>query len=136
VRRVEESAHEVQLSSGWYPNFYNTNSNSRAVLAIDAGTRAVLQFAGTAVRWIGRRDRWSGIARVYVDDVLKAEIDSYSDIGQAQSVLFSIQGLAAGSHKLTVEVTGRRNPAAASAWIWIDAFDISVGPIRASRNLR
>src|SRR2546426_7513202 len=31
-----------------------------------------IHFPGTALKWIGRRDAWSGIANVYIDGVLKA----------------------------------------------------------------
>jgi hypothetical protein len=126
--RIEENGPALELSPGWFTNAGATNSGSRAVLAIDAGTRATLQFTGTAVRWIGLRDQWSGIARVFVDGVLKGEVDSYSAVEETQRVLFSLDGLSAGNHTLTVEVTGRRNPAAVSSWIWIDAFDVSGAP--------
>jgi len=40
-----------------------------------------------------------------VDGVLKAQVDAYSATDQAQSALYTITGLASGSHTLTIEVT-------------------------------
>ena len=77
------------------------------------------------MKWIGYKDPWSGIANVYVDGTLKTQVDSYSASGQAQQVLYTITGLNPGSHTLVIEVTGRKNTSAQSAWIWVDAFDFA-----------
>ncbi len=90
-------------------------------LALSKGARAT----GTAVKWIGYKDPWSGIANVYVDGTLKTQVDSYSASGQAQQVLYTITGLNPGSHTLVIEVTGRKNTSAQYAWIWVDAFDFA-----------
>jgi hypothetical protein len=94
-----------------------------AALAIDAGSRATFTFTGTAVKWIGYRDASSGIANVYIDGTLKAQIDTYSATDQAQAVDYSITGLNSGTHTVTIEVAGTKNPSAQSAWVWVDAFD-------------
>ena len=39
------------------------------------------------------------------------------------NVTFEITELTAGSHTITVETTGRKNAAAKSAWVWVDAFE-------------
>ena len=40
-------------------------SGGDAVLSMDAGARATFTFTGSEIRWIGTRDEWSGIARVF-----------------------------------------------------------------------
>jgi hypothetical protein len=89
------------------------------------GARATLHFQGTTVRWIGFRAPWAGIARVYVDDVFITELDLYATTDQPQSVVFSRTGLASGPHTLTVESTGRKNPAAVDYAVVVDAFDVA-----------
>jgi hypothetical protein len=121
--RVEETDPSVQLGSGWYRNSNDAHSGSSAVLALDAGTRATFTFNGTAVRWIGMKDAWSGIATVTLDGVSKGEVDTYGTSG-AQQVLYSIEGLASGTHTLVIEATGRHGSSSASSWVWIDAFGI------------
>ena len=66
-------------------------------------------FTGTAVQWIGPKNTNGGIADVYLDGSLAATVDTYSPAGKEfQQVLFSQTGLTAGSHTLTIMVTGTR----------------------------
>src|SRR5205823_6511860 len=80
----------VTYTGTWYTNSGSFNSGGSSVLAIDKGSRATFTFTGTALKWIGYRDQWSGIANVYVDGVLKAQVDTYSATGQAQAVNYTI----------------------------------------------
>ena len=121
--RVEQNNSAVAYTGTWYGNGMSVHSGGTAVLALDQGSRASFAFNGTAAKWIGYMDPWSGIANVYVDGVLKAQVDMYSSSAQARAVLFTITGLTSGSHTLTIEVSGSKNAAAQSAWIWVDAFE-------------
>jgi len=121
--RVEQNSSQVAYSGQWYSINSAAFSGGSAVQAIDAGSRATFTFTGTAARWIGYKDQWSGIAKVFVDGVLNAQVDTYSVANQKQVILFTTPTLASGTHTLTIEVTGTRNPAASSNWIWIDAFE-------------
>lgn len=124
--RIEQNAQSVVLSSGsWMTNTTAQSSGGSAVLAMDRNARATVTFSGTAVKWIGYRDEWSGKARVYVDGVLKATVDTYASPSQAQAVLYSATGLTSGVHTLTIEVMGRRSAASRGNWIWVDAFEIA-----------
>ena len=49
----------------------------------------------------------------------------YSASAQRQVTVYSVNNLLPGPHHLTIQVTGRQNPAAGSGWIWIDAFEVS-----------
>jgi hypothetical protein len=68
----------------------------------------------------------TGIARVYIDGVLAEEIDTFAapPIEGYQRTMFEASGLAPGTHTLTLEATGRKNPAATSAYVVLDAFDV------------
>ena len=92
---------------------------------MDPGFRITINFKGTGVSWIGYRDEWSGVARVYVDDEAKTTVDSYQSPSVARALLYSIGGLPPGPHSLTIEVTGTRNSSAKAAWVWVDAFDVA-----------
>jgi hypothetical protein len=121
--RVEQSNSALTATGTWYSNSGSFNSGGSAILAIDKGTRATFTFTGTAVRWIGYKDPWSGIANVYVDGALQTQVDTYSASTQAQAVNYTVTGLNSGAHTITVEVTGTKNTAAQSYWVWVDAFD-------------
>lgn len=125
--RIEETAPEITYSGAWFPNGLAAHSGGGAALATDKGSRAALRFDGTGVRWIGYRDEWSGIARVYLDGKFVKSVDTYASPAEAQQTLFSIQGLAAGTHTLEVRVTGRQSAKSDGAWIWVDAFDVLGG---------
>ena len=129
VVRYEQNNPAVQLTGNWYPNSGAFNSGGSAVLAMDQGSQARFTFTGTGVQWIGFRDAWSGIAQVYVDGVLEGLIDTYSAEQQAQAVVYSISGLSNASHSLTIVVTGTRNANSGGAWVWVDAFDVSIPPV-------
>jgi hypothetical protein len=51
-------------------------------------------------------------------------VDTYSSPHAARKRLFSIAGLHAGPHTLTLEVAQARNPASGGDWVWVDAFDV------------
>jgi Beta-propeller repeat len=121
--RVEQDSGAVQKTGQWFTNVNGTHSGGTAILALDAGTQVRFTFTGTAVRWIGLKDNWAGIAKVFIDGVLQGEIDTYATATQVKTVLFETTGLTAGSHAIAVETTGRKNAAAKSAWVWVDAFE-------------
>ena len=125
VVRYEQNSPAVQYAGTWYPNSGVFNSGGSATLAMNAGSLAKFTFTGTGVTWIAYRDQWSGIAKVYLDGVLKATIDTYSANAQAQVAEYSVSGLSDAAHKLTIVVTGQRDSQSGGAWVWVDAFDVT-----------
>src|SRR5262249_12718035 len=85
------------------------HSGGSAKLAMDQGSRATFSFSGTGVTWVGFRDPWAGIARVFVDGALQQTVDTYAAAQAAQQVLYSQQGLTRGAHTLAIEVTQSRS---------------------------
>jgi hypothetical protein len=98
-------------------------SNQTAAIAGNAGARATFSFVGTSVSWIGRRGAQGGIARVLLDGAIHAEVDTYSPT-ELQAVVFTITGLAAARHTVTIEATGLKNPAATNSLVVVDAMDV------------
>jgi hypothetical protein len=119
--RVEQNNPAIAYSGDWFTNTNPNHSGGSATLTLS--NSATFTFSGTAVRWIGLADIWSGLANVYIDGVLKATVDTYSTVTRYQVIQYTITGLAPGTHTLTISATGRQNSAAASAWIWIDALE-------------
>ncbi|MBI4638162.1 MAG: hypothetical protein HY727_17640 [Candidatus Rokubacteria bacterium] len=128
VTRLEQDDAGVGLGCPvdvtWYTNSVPLHSGGGAALATNPGCRATFSFTGTAVSWIGYRDQWSGFAQVYVDGTFRVEVDTYAPFGDAQARIVTLSGLAPGPHTLTIEVTGRHNPASGGAWVWVDAFEV------------
>ena len=117
--RYEQDNAAVQYSGSWYPNGGAFNSGGSAVLAMDSGSQANFTFTGTAVKWIGYSDPWSGIAQVNLDGAAIATIDTYSANQQAQAVEYTMSNLRSGTHTLTVAATGQHSTASSGAWVWV-----------------
>jgi hypothetical protein len=126
----------VKLTGTWYPNSGAFNLGGSATLAMDQGSQATFTFTGTGVQWIGYRDAWSGIAQVYLDGAPKGTIDTYSAAEQAQAVIYSSGRLKNTSHTLTIVVTGTHDANSAGAWVWVNAFDVSIPSTIAKRSSR
>ena len=123
VKRTQQGDPSVALSGAWETNLLDAHSGHSAARSMQPGAKAVLHFTGTAVSWIGYRDPWSGIARVSIDGAARADIDTYAAVPAAQAVVYTLTGLPAGDHTLTLEVTGARHPLSLGEWVWVDAFD-------------
>ncbi len=121
----QQDSSAVTYSGTWYPNSGAFNSGGSATMAMDAGSQAKLTFTGTAVKWVGFSDPWSGIAQVYVDGTLVTTIDTYAATQAAQATQYSISGLSNGAHTLTIAATGNHNAQSGGSWVWVDAFDVT-----------
>ncbi|MBI2566983.1 MAG: PKD domain-containing protein [Candidatus Schekmanbacteria bacterium] len=122
---VEQSDAAVAVAGQWFASTSAALSGGDAFLAMDRGAAATITFTGTAIDWIGYRDAWSGIAKVYVDGVALDRVDLYASTTAAQATIYSVSGLPAGTHTFTVEASGRRNKKSGGAWIWVDAFKVT-----------
>ena len=109
ITRSEQTDSAIAYTGAWFDNSLNVHSGGAARLSMESGARAIFSFNGTGASWISYRDQWSGFAKVYVDGVLKQEIDTYASPAAAQYKMYSIAGLNDGAHTLTIEVEGRKN---------------------------
>jgi hypothetical protein len=125
--RIEENNAAVTFAGSWSTNSNSSHSGGSAKLSMDSGSSAKLTFNGTAVSFILFTDQWSGIASISVDGTAKGEVDTYANPAKAQSKLYTISGLADGSHTVTIGPTGRKNASSSGLWIWVDAFDVTTG---------
>jgi hypothetical protein len=122
--RSEQNNPALTYTGSWLVHASAAHSGGSALLAIDKGSRVTVTFDGSGISWNSYLDEWSGIARVYVDGLLSATVDTYRSPAQAQAAVYAINGLGPGTHTLTVEVTGTRNPTSGGSWIWVDSFDV------------
>src|SRR5438067_2355366 len=104
--RIEQNDAAMTYTGHWYANNSTALSRGTAALATDAGSRASLSFTGSGVAWITYQDQWSGVARVYIDGNLKTTIDNYASPSRAGVEAYSIGGLGAGTHTISIEATG------------------------------
>src|SRR2546428_1324105 len=81
-------------------------------------------LSGTSVSWIGYRGPVAGIAHVFLDGVLVADVDTYSPVEEIQGVVYAASGLTNAAHTLTIEVTGLKNASSVYTTIIVDAFEV------------
>lgn len=123
-RRVEENDPSVSYTGTWLSQSRSDLSGGTVVESSEAGATSSLTFSSAGVKWIGFKGPWAGIGEVYLDGTLKATVDTYAPIEQAQVVLYSVSGLPAGSHTIRIRVTGTWSSSSSSAWVVVDAFDV------------
>ena len=125
--RRQETDPAIIYTAGWLQgNRDHPYSEGTAALSTVPGDQAAFTFTGTSVSWIGYRGPQAGIARVILDgNVVADSLDMYAPKDASQNTVFTLPGLAAGSHTLTIEVTGSKNAASTGAAIVVDAFDVT-----------
>jgi hypothetical protein len=123
--RIEENHAALLFTGRWYSNTSPVHNEGRAALAMDPTSSVTVGFDGTGISWVGYRDEWSGMARVFIDGVLKTTIDAYLSPPKSRMTLYTINNLPAGAHTLRIEATGTRNESSRGSWIWVDSFDIT-----------
>ncbi len=121
--RFEETHSSIAYLEYWEVTVSRAWSERTAVYTWVAGAHATFAFTGTSVRWIGYRGPLGGIGRVYLDGNFVAQIDTYAVDDDAQAIIYEARGLAAGTHTLTIVVTGEMNPLSQKPFIAVDAFD-------------
>jgi hypothetical protein len=92
----------------------------------DTGSQpyVVLKFKGTGVSWSGFRSTSGGIAKVYVDGVAKATVDTYGAASTSPQTLWSTSGLANAAHTLKIVLTGTKRSGSAGYNVAFDAFTV------------
>ncbi len=126
-RRRQETDPAITYTAGWLQgNRDHPYSEGTAAVSTIPGDRATFTFTGTSVSWIGFKGPQTGIARVILDGAVVADsLDTYSATDVPQGAVYTLSGLPAVSHTLTIEVTGSKNAASLGAFIMVDAFDVT-----------
>jgi len=85
-----------------------------------SGQATSLTFRGTGITWYSLRSRGSGLARVYVDGVLKMTVDNYG--ATAYRLGRTITGLTNARHTISVVLLGTHRKGALGSTVAIDAW--------------
>lgn len=124
--RVEDGDISVVYGGVWYTASSPQLSGGTGHESGMIGSTASLVFTGTGVTWISYLCACeAGISNVYVDGKFAASVDSYAPTPQAQAPVFTVANLTPGVHILTIEVTGQYDPRGQTAYVMVDAFDVT-----------
>ena len=124
--RVEDNDLSVVYGGLWFTASSSELSGGSGHESNTVGSTASLVFTGTGVTWISYTCSCeAGISNVYVDGKFAATVDTYSPTPQAQVPVFTASNLTPGVHILTIEVTGQFDPRGQTAYVMVDAFDVT-----------
>jgi hypothetical protein len=124
--RVEDGAISVVYGGVWYTASSSQLSGGSGHESNTIGSTASYAFIGTGITWISYICSCeAGIANVYVDGKFAASVDTYAPTPKAQVPVFTVSNLTPGVHILTIEVTGQYDPRGESAYVMVDAFDVT-----------
>ena len=91
----------------------------------EGNTRATFTFTGTSVKWMGSGGPGMGIALVFLDGSLVAQVDTYAPTEELKALIYSADGLQYRSHSLRIQVTGQKNPLSFGNLVLIDALNVA-----------
>jgi hypothetical protein len=131
--RYEETK-QVRYEGHWRFERDDAYSSGGASISAAPGARALLNFWGTRVRWLGTRGPDHGMARVEIDGQELATVDLYSPVRESQCVLYESPELEPGLRSITITVAGKRHEYASGLRVCVDAFDIGPFAHRSSRD--
>jgi len=124
--RIEQDNPAVAYTGTWVTATDSTVSGGTAAESNQANATATLTFSGTGVTWIGYKCGCAaGIADVSVDGGAPTQVDSYSATTQPQAPVFSVSNLPKGTHTLKITVTGTFDRNGSTAYVVVDAFDVT-----------
>ena len=126
VTQILQTDPSIVYTGTWYNDYETPNIGGSATLTNAKGATATLSFTGTGITWIGVLDQYSGLAQVYLDGTPNI-VDTIGPNTKYQQPLFSVHGLAAGPHTLSIQVLHQRDGETSGSWIWINAFNIENG---------
>ena len=126
VTQIMYNDPSITYTGTWYMNYETPNIGGSSTLTNDKGATVKLTFTGTGISWLGVMDPYSGIAQLYLDGT-PYTVDSYASNTEYAQPIFSVHGLAAGTHTLSIEVLHQRDGETDGSWIWVNAFNIENG---------
>jgi hypothetical protein len=126
--RSEES---VATEIGFWTSYgaeTGTFSGGSIVASNVAASTAMFSFTGTAVSWIGVKCNVCGVAAVSIDAGAPTTVNTAGPNapgGLTSESVFSVSGLAASNHTISITVTGMSS--SGGAYVAVDAFDVTAG---------
>lgn len=105
-RLVQNPDPAFTWSAGWRKGWTDKASGGSLGYSGRAGAQATFTFTGRALALVGTYGPKRGVARVYVDGELEAEIDMYAPTMRWRRIWFTRQWADSGPHSVVVEVVG------------------------------
>jgi hypothetical protein len=117
---IQQTSASVAYAGSWSTSSSTSNSGGSARSATAAGASATLSFSGRAVAWVTTLRPTDGVAKVYIDGVLAATIDTKGASTTYRQIVFSKAWTSYGAHTIKIVVAGT----AGRPRVDVDAFEV------------
>jgi hypothetical protein len=117
---VQQSNGSITYTGTWTTSGATADSGGTARGATVAGASATMAFSGRAVAWVTTLRDTAGVAKVYVDGVLSATIDTVAASTTYRQIVFSKSWTSYGAHTIQIVVVGT----AGRPQVDLDAFEV------------
>lgn len=121
--RYEQGDARIDYAGTWTTWTNEGLSGSSYQWTNSARGKATVHFTGTGISWITAVGPAFGNARVTLDGATEV-VDLYAPSLALKQTAWSAQDLSNGSHTLTIEWLGTKNPASSGTYVGIDALDV------------
>jgi hypothetical protein len=101
---VQNTSSVLRWTAGWKRQSTSSASGGSAGNSVKVGSAVTHAFSGSSYALVGTTGPTFGLARIYVDGVLEAEVDLYSAKTRWRRLIFSRSWDSAGAHSVRVEV--------------------------------
>ena len=122
--RYQQDDAKVSYEGTWATNVTWAASAGSYKYCGSADSRVTVEFVGTHLSWFAKTGPGFGKAKVSLDGGTAFYVDLYSSKTLYKQVVYSTGLLSSGSHTMTIEWAGSKNPASAGTYIDVDGFDI------------
>jgi hypothetical protein len=125
--RVEDTTPNVVYSGAWTKVPRSLKTSAGSVHTSGEGLAEVtFEFVGTGVTWVGSAGPDQGIAKVFLDDEHKKDVDQFAPAFRGVATSYTISGLPRATHSIRIVVLEDKIQSSAGVRIEIDAFDVDL----------
>lgn len=117
-RLTQQNSTSVKYRLTWATRSSSSYLGESTKSATTAGASASYTFTGSSIAWVGAIGPTRGSARVFIDGVLKATVNTYSSTSAYKRTLYVFNWSSQGTHTIKVVVVGT----AGHARVDVDGF--------------
>jgi hypothetical protein len=117
-RLAQQTSTSVKFSGTWSTHSSSSHLGGSARYTTVAGRSVSHGFTGSSIAWVGAVGPTRGQARVYIDGVLKATVNTYAASVAYRRTLYTFSWPSQGSHTIKIVVVGTPG----HARVDVDAF--------------
>jgi stage II sporulation protein D len=123
LKRVQQTG--LTTKGSWKTYRHRLASGGTHIASGTKGASVTIPFEGHAIAWHGAKTKWYGKAEVLLDGKRVAVVDLYSPTTKLNQRIWSVGGLPAKRHTLTVRALGTRRASALGTLVSVDAFGVN-----------